>query len=380
MENNKKMKRKREGAHEVHRKRQCVDETIKTKRLKEINRTKNNSKSNPTKVHVEDNSMTQTKKIPKKYRNKSFFKKKRNMSTVKSEVTEKDCITQETDKNNSSVRLKTDKKRDVHIPNQPEDFSSNWEKLKQILSPANPKKQVRKKKVEKIEPEIQPDIWFDDVDESLLDVPIKEKEKKKQGVDSLVKDGVCTGLTKALALDCEFVGVGNNSRENMLARISVVNHFGHCIYDTFVKPQEEVGDYRTWVSGVREEDMLKGVEFSEVCQKLAKMIKGRILVGHAINNDLKVLYLSPPRKLIRDTSKYKPFRKMFDGRTPSLKKLTEKVLNVTIQEGAHSSIQDAQATMRLYTMYKQKWEKELALKYKKKLKQSGESKVTDSKK
>lgn len=69
-------------------------------------------------------------------------------------------------------------------------------------------------------------------------------------------------ITKAVAMDCEFVGVGPGAQENMLARVSLVNRFGHCIYDEFVKPTELVKDYRTHVSGVRPKDLkLKGVVF-----------------------------------------------------------------------------------------------------------------------
>ena len=35
------------------------------------------------------------------------------------------------------------------------------------------------------------------------------------------------------------------------------------------------------------------------------------------------------------------------------------MLGVTIQEGEHSSVQDAQATMRLYTTFKRQWETEI---------------------
>lgn len=59
-------------------------------------------------------------------------------------------------------------------------------------------------------------------------------------------------------MDCEMVGVGPSSQESVLARISVVNQHGHCVYDKFVKPKEEVTDYRTWVSGVRPEDLENG--------------------------------------------------------------------------------------------------------------------------
>lgn len=66
-------------------------------------------------------------------------------------------------------------------------------------------------------------------------------------------------LTKCLAMDCEMVGVGATGDESVLARISVVNQHGHCVYDKFVKPKEKVTDYRTWVSGVRPEDLENGM-------------------------------------------------------------------------------------------------------------------------
>lgn len=59
-------------------------------------------------------------------------------------------------------------------------------------------------------------------------------------------------------MDCEMVGVGPDGNDSALARISIVNQFGHCVYDKFVKPKEQVTDYRTWVSGVRPEDLKTG--------------------------------------------------------------------------------------------------------------------------
>merc|ERR1711862_181151 len=71
---------------------------------------------------------------------------------------------------------------------------------------------------------------------------------------------------------------------------------------------------------------------------------------------LKVLFLDHPKKMIRDTSKYKPFRTAFGGRTPSLKNLAERFLGVAVQTGEHSSVQDSQAAVRLYTMFRKEWE------------------------
>jgi len=195
------------------------------------------------------------------------------------------------------------------------------------------------------------DIWFDDVDPMLLD-----GVKADNTCDSLVKANGFTGVTKIIGMDCEMVGVGIGGTDSILARVSIVNHFGHKIYDKFVAPREKVTDYRTAVSGVRPEDLQGAPEFKDVQAEVSELMKGKILVGHAIKHDLKVLFLDHPKKMIRDTSKYKPFRTAFGGRTPSLKNLAERFLGVAVQTGEHSSVQDSQAAVRLYTMFRKEWE------------------------
>lgn len=82
------------------------------------------------------------------------------------------------------------------------------------------------------------------------------------------------------------------------------------------------------------------ITFKEAQEKVATIIKNRILVGHAVYNDLKVLMLSHPTLLIRDTSRYKPFRKLAKGRSPGLKMLVKEVLGISIQAGSHSSVSE----------------------------------------
>ena len=69
---------------------------------------------------------------------------------------------------------------------------------------------------------------------------------------------VNVSLTRAVAIDCEMVGVGPDGEDSILARVSLVNQFGKCIYDKYVKPTERVTDYRTAVSGIRPEDIVNG--------------------------------------------------------------------------------------------------------------------------
>lgn len=93
-----------------------------------------------------------------------------------------------------------------------------------------------------------------------------------------------------LAIDCEMVGVGPGGIESSLARVSIVDYRGRKVLDEFVAQCEPVTNYRTFVSGITE-SMLRGPTvktFKEAQQLVADITKDKILVGHAIQNDLKV--------------------------------------------------------------------------------------------
>ncbi|SCU90652.1 LADA_0F05578g1_1 [Lachancea dasiensis] len=163
---------------------------------------------------------------------------------------------------------------------------------------------------------------------------------------------------KYVSLDCEFVGVGPGGADSALARATLVNYFGHVVLDIFVKPQEKVTDWRTWVSGVRPQDMQHAVVFSEAQERVAKTLENRILVGHSVAHDLQALFLSHPRTMIRDTSRHLPFRRKYaGGKTPSLKKLSKEILGLEIQGSEHSPIEDARATMLIYKSDRKEFER-----------------------
>ncbi|XP_015734543.1 RNA exonuclease 4 [Coturnix japonica] len=241
-------------------------------------------------------------------------------------------------------------------------------------------KHKKRKADDKAQQPKEPDIWFDDVDPNDIEAAIgpeaAEVARRKMGLETgqpkrtveqvLVKEKSSGGLTRAVAMDCEMVGVGPNGEDSIVARVSIVNRFGKCIYDKYVKPTEEVTDYRTAVSGIRPEHLKTGEDFKTVQKEVADILNGRILVGHALHNDLKVLFLDHPKKKMRDTQKYKPFRQRVMCARPSLKLLCDRILDVKVQTSEHCSIQDAQAAMRLYTLEKKKWE--AALKNKSKVK------------
>jgi len=234
------------------------------------------------------------------------------------------------------------------------------------------KKRKRNESVDEI-PSQTNDIWFD-VDPELL------KKTKRQNVNNdnkFDKDETTSDhtnhdgegpvgdkendgkLTRYLAIDCEMVGVGIEGKESVLARVSIVNSRCECVYDKFVKSAEKVVDYRTHVSGVRASDLQHGSDYATVQKEVSEMLKGRVVVGHAVQNDFKVLMLSHPAKDTRDTSKYKPFRTLLKTKRPALKRLVDEILHQEIQKGEHSSVVDAQMTMKLYKKFKKEWEKSM---------------------
>lgn len=178
-----------------------------------------------------------------------------------------------------------------------------------------------------------------------------------QTPESLTHDKV-KSIGKYVAMDCEFVGVGPEGKESALARVSLVNYYGHVILDEFVKPREKVTDWRTWVSGIRPEHMKEAVPFKQAQESASEILKGRILVGHSLKHDLESLLISHPKSMTRDTSRHLPFRQAYaKGKTPSLKKLAKEVLKQEIQGGQHSSVEDAKITMLLYKSERREFER-----------------------
>ena len=91
-----------------------------------------------------------------------------------------------------------------------------------------------------------------------------------------------------MALDCEMVGTGDDGKDNMLARVSLVNQHGFCVYDKFVKPRESITDYRTAVSGITPEKLKNG-KFSlswRINYFIPQNLDYIILYNHAIKLNL----------------------------------------------------------------------------------------------
>ncbi|KAL1299572.1 hypothetical protein HN51_044121 [Arachis hypogaea] len=192
-------------------------------------------------------------------------------------------------------------------------------------------------------------------------------ESNDSQIDPLIPVNDDSSLTDAVAIDCEMVGVGQGNK-SALGRVTMVNKWGNVLYDEFVRPVERVVDFRTKISGIRPRDLKKAIDFWTAQKKVAELMKGRILVGHALQNDLKALLLSHPKKDIRDTSEYQPFLK--SGCRRALRHLAAEILGAKIQSGEHCPIQDARAAMLLYQRNRKEWERSLRDQFRLKKKQN----------
>ncbi|XP_039579397.1 apoptosis-enhancing nuclease isoform X1 [Passer montanus] len=170
---------------------------------------------------------------------------------------------------------------------------------------------------------------------------------------------------KYVAIDCEMVGTGPQGKLSELARCSVVNYEGDVIYDKYVLPELPVVDYRTRWSGITKQHMKNAIPFKAAQAEILKILKDKIVVGHAIHNDFQALKYFHPKDRTRDTSQSPALKKRAGvpiRANVSLKNLARYLLHKKIQVGCkgHSSVEDAQTAMELYRLVEVQWEKELA--------------------
>lgn len=148
------------------------------------------------------------------------------------------------------------------------------------------------------------------------------------------------------ALDCEMCYTVKGLE---LCKVTILGFDGTIVYDHFVKPDNEVIDYNTRYSGVTENEVNspKSKTFSEVQKDLLNLVtEDSILVGHGLDNDLRVLKLLHSK--IVDTALIFPHERGFPFRY-SLKYLMSTHLQKQIQTSTvgHDPYEDAFSCLEL---------------------------------
>lgn len=99
-----------------------------------------------------------------------------------------------------------------------------------------------------------------------------------------------------LLVHVSVVGVGPGGQRSVVARVSIVDYFGRCLLDTFVKVEEKVTDYRHHITGITAGDLTskKAMSFGKCRATVIKLIRNKILVGHGLDNDFAALGIYHP--------------------------------------------------------------------------------------
>lgn len=235
-------------------------------------------------------------------------------------------------------------------------MSSNWSKLKEKLAASNTSNASTGKGIKRRE-----------LSQSVNASHVTQQESDDTTTDAISK--AISRRTKALrdkivALDCEMVGIGLSGKQSVLARCSMVDYDGNVLYDKFVRPPVLVTDFRTKWSGVRKRDLRvdHSITFAECQLEVAAILKNKVLVGHALKNDLSVLMLSHSKSMIRDTATFRPYmrphgKKGGKWKPRALRDLTKQFLGKVIQTGEHDSCEDARCSLELYKLKAEEWEK-----------------------
>lgn len=178
-------------------------------------------------------------------------------------------------------------------------------------------------------------------------MPLKGKLKKAYSDYVMTKDEYkpVTSQSPLFGVDCEMC-ITNAGSE--LTRVSVVNEKHEVVYESYVKPYNDITDYLTRYSGVTKaslENVTKRLE--DVQDELRKLLPpDAILVGQSLNVDLHALKMMHP--YIIDTSLIFNFTGE-RSRKPKLKTLARELLNEDIQLGqkGHCSKEDSIASIKL---------------------------------
>ncbi|KAJ7581923.1 ribonuclease H-like domain-containing protein [Mycena floridula] len=161
-------------------------------------------------------------------------------------------------------------------------------------------------------------------------------------------------------MSCITIGVGPGGTISMLARIAIVDYLGQTVLDTYVVPNVKVADYRTATTGIQPSNLngSNAVQFSAVQGHVAKLLKGNILVGHSLWNDLSVLGIVHPAVDTRDVGLYQPFRNAL--RSPrqvvGLQTLAWQLMRRRCQQQESNPLENARAALDLYRTQQKDWE------------------------
>ena len=164
-------------------------------------------------------------------------------------------------------------------------------------------------------------------------------------------------LPPVIAIDCEMCEtqdpVSGNKNHKALCRISIVDAETKApLLDTLVKPAWPIIDYRTWINGIKAED-LENVQFTvrhAQAFMMALCSEETVIVGHAVHNDLAAMNMEH-HCVVDSAFLFKS--KGSETASVSLKDLSINVLKRAMPT-VHDSVNDARVALLCLEHYREK--------------------------
>lgn len=155
-------------------------------------------------------------------------------------------------------------------------------------------------------------------------------------------------------------------KSQLAIRVAIVDSNKQVLYNKLVNPTIfGMSTYQIHeTAGTNEFDVDIAAMLSDELPKIRELLRGKIIVGHSIDGDLRSLLLSSEAESARDISQFECLLKMAFEKTKrecrSLKDMYEALTGDRIQTGiSHDPVEDAWAALRLYLLYKDIIEKEV---------------------
>ena len=185
------------------------------------------------------------------------------------------------------------------------------------------------------------------------------KEESRDSDDIAIPEDV---LSKIVAVDCGMIFNKDGVNKQELRRVGVVDGYGNPLLSALVRVDPPpTGYFSSMLPRERRvngygDDFDVGVSATDVREEVSNLLRGKVVVGHAVEGDLTALGLglgrcsSAERKgrdfEVRDTAWYAPFMRG-NGDFPKLSELVKERLNRDIQISGqfHCCEEDAVAAL-----------------------------------
>ena len=141
--------------------------------------------------------------------------------------------------------------------------------------------------------------------------------------------------------------------------VAMLDYKGSTLMDTVVCPRQQIRNYETRCHGLAEEDVIGKEDSEEVIRRVQELVRDKILVGNDLQLDIKALRIDVGTVTgIRDLSNSKAIRRRIENPHPTigLKEIAKKLLNLDIQQGPHSAMEDTRTVRETYLAVEEDWE------------------------